>query len=657
MAAPQHAATVADAVLRIQLALLDGVATSEGQLLASGAILSRPDYDDVVLERSMVGLCGHPLCANPLSSPEATERRRGRYRIALREHRVYDLEETYKYCSQACLVASRAFAESLESERMGDVSLKKVDRVLREFGLGKDEGLPADKGKGLGLGFGELKVKEKEQRTNGDVSMDEWLGPSDAIEGYVPLRDRKQGAKYKAEDEPAKLVDDAGSGEMGFTSCIIMGNESSVPQSEKSSFPQQDISEMIAKQLEDVVLDEKSSRKGRISSRTSKTKTLKKDNRNKMSEEKIKRTTIVSEHPNGISPKKSSVVIEELSEELGKELEEKLHLERESVSNEAVLKSSLKTSGSKDGKRTVTWADETYKAPENKDADHRSSSNAQVSLEDDVDGDLRLASAEACAAALTRAAETVASGVSDAANAVSEAGIIILPQPQNDEKQEPEEDEDMFELDRGHVKWPTKPVLLDTDMFELEDSWHDTPPEGFNLTLSPFATMWMALFGWITSSSIAYVYGHNESSHEDFLIVNGREYPRKIVLKDGKSSEIRQTLDICVGRVIPGLVMDLRLSSPVSTLERALGQLLDTMSLIDAVPAFRTKQWHVIVLLYLDALSVHRLPALAHPLTNRNTLLLKVLSPAQITEEEYETMLDLIIPLGRAPQTSTRTGG
>lgn len=47
----------------------------------------------------------------------------------------------------------------------------------------------------------------------------------------------------------------------------------------------------------------------------------------------------------------------------------------------------------------------------------------------------------------------------------------------------------MFELDRGRVKWPTKPVLLDTDMFEVEDSWHDTPPEGFKLTVSRKVTL------------------------------------------------------------------------------------------------------------------------------------------------------------------------
>ena len=74
-------------------------------------------------------------------------------------------------------------------------------------------------------------------------------------------------------------------------------------------------------------------------------------------------------------------------------------------------------------------------------------------------------------------------------NTVSKAGIVILPdllhqkQFENDKGNDTVEKE-VSETDNGAVKWPTKTVLLDTDMFEVDDSWHDTPPEGFNLTVS-----------------------------------------------------------------------------------------------------------------------------------------------------------------------------
>jgi hypothetical protein len=72
-------------------------------------------------------------------------------------------------------------------------------------------------------------------------------------------------------------------------------------------------------------------------------------------------------------------------------------------------------------------------------------------------------------------------------NSVSKAGIIILPdalhqkQFSNDKSSGGDEES---EIDRDVLKWPKKTVLLDTDMFEVDDSWHDTPPEGFSLTVS-----------------------------------------------------------------------------------------------------------------------------------------------------------------------------
>ena len=87
--------------------------------------------------------------------------------------------------------------------------------------------------------------------------------------------------------------------------------------------------------------------------------------------------------------------------------------------------------------------------------------------------------------------------------------------------------------------------------------------------------MWMALFAWVTSSSLAYIYGRDESDHEDYLSVNGREYARKIFLRDGHSSEIRITAEGCLARTFPGLIADLRLPIPVSILEQGVVPNLD----------------------------------------------------------------------------------
>lgn len=54
------------------------------------------------------------------------------------------------------------------------------------------------------------------------------------------------------------------------------------------------------------------------------------------------------------------------------------------------------------------------------------------------------------------------------------------------------------------------------------------------------------------------------------------------------------------------------------------GLLLETMSFVEALPAFRVKQWQVISLLFIDALSVCRIPTLTPHMTNRTMLLRKV---------------------------------
>jgi hypothetical protein len=82
--------------------------------------------------------------------------------------------------------------------------------------------------------------------------------------------------------------------------------------------------------------------------------------------------------------------------------------------------------------------------------------------------------------------------------------------------------------------------------------------------------MWNAFFLWITSSSLAYIYGRGVSFYEEFPSVNGREYPSKIVLTDGRSSEIKQTLARCLARALPAVVAELRLPIPISTLEQTM---------------------------------------------------------------------------------------
>lgn len=761
---------VNDAVHKLQLALLEGI-EAEKQLLATGTLISKSDYNDVVTERSIADLCGYPLCSNP-SPPADSRTRKGPYRISLKEHKVYDVRENYLYCSTNCLVNSKAFSGSLNEERSVVVNEKKIKEVLRVV-IGKVEDDENVESKIVKL-FGGLEVKENEnaERNVGGVSVGGGGGggASDAIEGYVlqhkpkPVPTRSKGVNDKTNKLNTK--NDLSFNEMDFKSVIITNDEYSISKSpcgsteteSKSKFVEPEEQEdgeildnrcttsgSLASIKDDSCMNSREStgrdelaaqempsaldaieghvpqtrsmikssikKKEGVNSKTNKPNSKKDLLFNEMdftsvimtndeysiskphcgSTKTISKTKFeeTKENADGEnledqcaalgslalikddSCRKSKTVVKaELSAQkvpsasvlplTGSNIstvdaEREIQVAKESISGVSMPKSSLKSSGSKKVGLSVTWADEKIDGCGSRDlfevrdmGDDGNDNNA-----DDM---LRFASAGACAMALSRVAEAVMSGDSDVADAVSEAGVIILPSPRDGHEGESMEDPDVLEPEAALLKWPSKPGIPRSELFDPEDSWYDEPPEGFSLTLSPFATMWMAIFGWISSSSLAYIYGRDESFHEEYLSVNGREYSQKIIMGDGHSSAIKQTLSGCLARTFPALVADLRLRIPVSTLEKGLEGLLNTMSFIDPLPAFKVKQWQVITVLFLDALSVCRIPALTPHMTNRTMLLRKVLDGAQISAEEYEVMKDFLMPLGRAPQFSSQSG-
>ncbi|XP_068341042.1 putative RNA polymerase II subunit B1 CTD phosphatase RPAP2 homolog [Pyrus communis] len=697
---PQHQQpmSVKETVYKLQLALLDGVKTLD-QLYLAGSIISRSDYSDVVTERTIADHCGYPLCPHALP-PESSRPRKGHYRISLKEHKVYDLHETYMYCSSSCLIESKAFAQSLSEERCDVLDYGKVEKVLRAFG---DVGL--DKGEvGLGetgdLGISKLKIEEKSEAEIGDLGISKLkieeksevqlgdvgvVGPSNAIEGYVPHNQRISkplGSKKNKKGSKGKEAKTSGGkdmifNEMDFMSCIIASDEYSVSKIPPNSG--ENGCETKFKESEEKVAHIKNdSEKKSKQSRGGKSKISKEDD------------VGIREAPS-TSETSQTILIRST-----KEAREEFPGDKEK-SNVPKLRSSLKPSGAKKLNRSVTWADEKVEhrmndydtlgsihkpllkpSAENEvgcsvtwsDEKIDSTKSKNVCEVREVQGakegsgvlgnlelldNERLESAEFCAMALRRVAEAVASGESDVNDAVSSAGIILLPRPDGADEEEPTEDVDMLEPEQAPLQ-QRNPGIPNFDLFDSEDTWFDDPPEGFNLTLSPFLTMWNSLFTWITSSTLAYIYGRDESFHEEFLSINGKEYSRKIVLAGGHSSEIKKTLAESLARTLPGVVSQLRLATPISSLEQEMSCMLETMTFVDALPAFRMKQWKVVVLLLLEGLSVCRIPALGPHMPDRRTLFDKVLDGSQITAEHYELMKDHMLPLGRAPEFSAQSG-
>ncbi|CAH8348397.1 unnamed protein product [Eruca vesicaria subsp. sativa] len=777
-----QAIAINDAVHKIQLSLLNGI-TSQTQLSSARALMSQSDYEDVVTERNIAKLCGYPLCRNSLPSDVS---RRGKYRVSLKEHRVYDVEESRKFCSAGCLVISRGFGKSLEEVRSSEFDVGKLSEILGLFG-GGGENLEESLVVKEGLGLGELTICEKSDVRGGEVSLEEWMGPSSAVEGYVPLdrsncksndgkKDSKAKNKQKKQEDPSfsemgftstviipeecsvnncktkqdskaknkqKKQEDPSFKEMGFTSTVIIPEECSVsklpPQTEQpcpvvkpedgqgktpkesrfhrekekekidfasfgfdamgcassvtasdgysveysvSKQPPCSTEDSLSGQLKDGVKtsDEKcsssaSKEKGfkrpprrkqvsHVGESSSKGKTvitaIEKDIKNSlvgemgvMSDGYTVEYSVSKQPPCSMEDPLSSQTLDKKDALLGSSSGSNTKVYS---SSETVTKSCLKVSGSKKLAHSVTWADQSDVRGDLCEVRSDDTETGLTSTDtEDVNSASRLALAEACAKALSQAAEAVSSGGLDASDAAAKAGIVLLPSTHqlDEEVSEEEVTEDSEEEEEATLlKWPNKPGMPDSDLFDRDQSWFDETPEGFNLTLSTFAMMWDSLFGWVSSSSLAYIYGKDESAHEEFLSVNGKEYPRRIFLGDGSSSEIKETIAGCLARAVSRVATTLKLPISISELEKGLGNLLETMSLTGAVPSFRVEQWLVIVLLFLDALSVARIPRIAPYLLNKT----KVLEGSGIGNEEYETMKDILLPLGRVPQFATLSG-
>lgn len=68
----------------------------------------------------------------------------------------------------------------------------------------------------------------------------------------------------------------------------------------------------------------------------------------------------------------------------------------------------------------------------------------------------------------------------------AKAGLVLLRSTHqlDDEVTEEQIEDEMTEEEPTLLKWPNKPGIPDSDLFDRDESWFDGPPEGFNLTVS-----------------------------------------------------------------------------------------------------------------------------------------------------------------------------
>ncbi|KAJ7332507.1 hypothetical protein JRQ81_014687 [Phrynocephalus forsythii] len=99
---------------------------SEDFLLDCGKLITPAHYKDVVEERSIIKLCGYPICQNKLQNVP-----KQKYQISTKTNKVYDITERKCFCSNFCYRASKYFENQIsqspvwlrQEERPPDIEL------------------------------------------------------------------------------------------------------------------------------------------------------------------------------------------------------------------------------------------------------------------------------------------------------------------------------------------------------------------------------------------------------------------------------------------------------------------------------------------------------------------------------------------------------
>ena len=98
---------------RVQHLLIDAPAVTPSTLQRASLVLRPVDYEEITQERSNDGRCGWPSCSNEVQRATSAH---GRYRLSMRQQRVWEVEGGQRYCSEQCEEASAEYAVQLNDE-------------------------------------------------------------------------------------------------------------------------------------------------------------------------------------------------------------------------------------------------------------------------------------------------------------------------------------------------------------------------------------------------------------------------------------------------------------------------------------------------------------------------------------------------------------
>jgi len=185
-------------------------------------------------------------------------------------------------------------------------------------------------------------------------------------------------------------------------------------------------------------------------------------------------------------------------------------------------------------------------------------------------------------------------------------------------------------------------MVLDTDTEDEDDEYFDDRENGgrtggsggrFRSRPTLFGELVMNLDIWVTDSTV------------QLLRIGPGEANVLSTIPSSSVPEIETALSRFIAFALPAVMEKLAIGMPKGEVERNLMELIKTMQLVSALPAFMSSQWQLVVMMFLKALSMERVPGLRPAFETREGVhrVNQILAANSFTIEEFVAVLEILL--------------
>jgi hypothetical protein len=615
--------------------LLESSIESEERLWSIARVMSEEEFLAASEERCLAGMCGNALCSKPMPEIES----KGNFQIDAIEKKVYAMVEGPGYCGVDCAAASKGFAHRLGG---GGQAMHRFERLMEQLREKKrKQRLEAEKAS-----------EQHQVTTQEDLQQESTTSTSAATETTPPVGETNSTTAAAQPTKPKGVLKKsdlaAGSVKIPIMTAEVKERDPSAAGAEPPKAPSARKTHAVEGYVPKAVL--KQHRKERKEGRRVRFSDAADDTSDTVHVEASKGCEI---NPTGDD-------LWEGEEESLKqsEIQQDQHEENEEV--EPLLAATTQPA--------VFVLDVEDAESPIEGAEHALSSKF---------GRLRVANEiEVQEAGLPVDGSTLTTIISGDTHAATHAETTKATKTGEEEEQQPSIDEILAQrLRQGASKYfpqlaATLPLELAKaledsaseaassdagDESGVEEEWmlsdtesdEDNNDDGENFGTNTtnggkfrsrptlFGELVTNLDAWVTDSTVLLLQSSPEDgTNRTFLNSTFDSVP-----------EIETALSRFIAFALPPVMEKLVVGMPKGEVERNLMELIKTFHLVSALPAFMSSQWQLVVLMFLKALSMERVPGLRPVFETREGVhrVNQILTANLFTIEEFVAVLEILL--------------